>query len=271
MGTKEQYNWFNDPRNFMPNYDFGPGLRGSAQFAKDSFDYMAGMAAGMQRKPYRSRARWAFKGSRGTKVRRKSVARQNTISAPMARRIDTKYSDYTAVINNLKNTTPQSWSISNIAQGASEGQRIGNDIRFLKFIISLEIAHGSTLEDQTFRFLLFYDKTGNSDSSVAASKLFNADGGGNVTPQSLRNVNNLEDYVLLLDKLILIPLMHGTNHGRRILQFEIKTSIGQRYSGAAGSTVVKNPIHAMILTNLPNTTTAATGYLAIRQIYSDVC
>lgn len=270
--SAENYNRFNDPRNWMPNYDFGPNLRGAgAQFAKDSFDYMAGMAAGMGRKSYRSRARWAFKGRTGTKVRRKSVARQNTISAPMARRIDTKYSDYTAVISGLKNTAPQSWSISNIAQGATEGQRIGNDVRFLKFIISLEIAHGSTLEDQTFRFVLYYDKTGNSNAAIAASNLFNTDGGGNVTPQSLRNVTNLEDYVLLLDKLIYVPLHHGTNHGRKILQFEIKTSIGQRYSGAAGTTVVKNPIHAMILTNLPNTTTGATGYLAIRQIYSDVC
>lgn len=271
MGSTADYNRFNDPRNFMPSYDYGPNLRGSAQFAKDSIEYMAGMASGMGRRPFRSRARWAFKGSRSTKVRRKSVARQKTITAPMARRIDTKYSDYTAVISGLKNTAPQSWSISNIAQGASEGQRIGNDIRFLKFIISLEIAHGSTLEDQTFRFVLYYDKTGNNNTSPAASSLFNTDGGGNITPQSLRNVTNLEDYVLLLDKLVSLPLHHGTNHGRRILQFEVKTSIGQRYSGAAGSTVVKNPVHALLLTNLPNTTTGATGYLAIRQIYSDVC
>lgn len=271
MGSTADYNRFNDPRNWMPNYDFGPGLRGTAQFAKDSMDYMAGMAAGMSRKSYRSRARWAFKGNRGTKVRRKSVARQKTITAPMARRIDTKYSDYTAVIAGLKNTAPQSWSISNIAQGASEGQRIGNDIRFLKFIISLEIAHGSTLEDQTYRFVLFYDKTGNSNSAVAASNLFNTDGGGNVTPQSLRNVTNLEDYVILHDKLIYIPLMNTATHGRKILQYEVKTSIGQRYSGAAGSTVVKNPVHVLMLTNLPNTTTGANGYLAIRQIYSDVC
>jgi len=271
MGTKEQYNWFNDPRNFMPNYDFGPGLRGSAQFAKDSFDYMAGMAAGMQRKPYRSRARWAFKGSRGTKARRKSVAQQKTITAPMARRIDTKYWDYLTGITNLRSTSAISYQINNIAQGAAEGQRIGNDIRVLKLLVSIELSHGSSIEDHTYRLIFFVDKTGNSNAAVPATNLFLADPAGNVTPQSLRNITNLEDYQILMDKMFCIPINSTQSHGRRVYQFEIKTSIGQRFSGAGGGTIVKNPIHAILMVNLPNVTTGAGGYLSVRTIYSDIC
>lgn len=271
MGTKEAYNWFNDPRNFMSTYDFGPNLRGGAQFAKESMDYMAGMASGMSRRPFRSRARYAFKGSRSTKSRQKSVARQKTITAPMSRRIDTKYTDFTNSVSGLKSSAPQSYVLSNIAQGSGEGQRIGNDVRLLKFIISLDIIQGSTLTDQTFRMLLFYDKTGNSNASVPQTNVFNADVNGYITPSSLRNVTNLEDYVILLDKMFRIDMNFNAAHGQRIFNFEVKTSIGQRYSGAAGTTVVKNPVHVMLLTNALNATTGASGQLLVRTIYSDVC
>jgi len=261
MSNWADYNWFNDPRN----YDYGPNLRGAGSAFK------AGMDSMLNRKRPRSGARWAFKGSRSTKVTRKSVAKQRTITAPMARRIDTKYYDYPATISGLKNTAPQVWMISSIAQGAAESQRIGNDIRILKLIVSVELVHGTSAEDQTFRFLLICDKTANNNTALTASSVFNSDGGGNITPQSLRNVTNLEDYQILLDKMIRIDSNYNAAHGRKINQFEVKTSIGQRFSGSASTTIVKNPICAVLLTNSTNTTTGASGYLMIRQIYSDVC
>lgn len=271
MGSAADYNRFNDPRNWMPDYDFGPGLRGTARAFKESADYFAGMAAGIGRKPFRSRARWAFKGSRRTKARRKSVAQQKSITAPMARRIDTKYTDFSTSISGLKSSAPQSYVLSNIAQGAGEGQRIGNDVRILKFIISIDMIQGSTATDQTFRMLLFVDRTGNSNASVPQTNVFNADVNGYITPSSLRNVTNLEDYNILLDKMFRIDMNFNSSHGQRVFNYEVKTSIGQRYSGAAGTTVVKNPVHVMLLTNALNTTTGASGQLLVRQIYSDVC
>lgn len=253
------YNYFNDPRNWEGN------LRGAKNVFKEGMDAMLAV-----KRPRANRGRYAFKSCRKTKAYRKSPVQQKTITAPPSRTIDTKYSDVYGTIAGLKNSAPYQYSCPAIAQGAAEGQRIGNDVRILKLIVSLELSHGSSTLDQTFRLIIVRWKTGNDGTSPGLSSVLKIDNSGFYTPNSFRNADSLEDFEILLDKQILIDNNYSASHGARCNQYMINTCFPQRYSGAASTSIIRNPIWAWVVTNQPNTTTGATGQLLIRTIYSDV-
>jgi hypothetical protein len=71
--------------------------------------------------------------------------------------------------------------------------------------------------------------------------------------------------------MVVLQTTDSSNHGRKVLQYEVKCSIGQRFNGALSTSIVKNPVNFMMLTCSSNATTGASGYISIRQVYSDVC
>ena len=260
-------NQYDDPNFYLQQY--GPYLRGANDMVAAAERAYARRRAAKTN--WGKRATWKFKGRLRTRARKYSVARQRTVLAPMSRTIDTKYVDLKATISGLKNTAPLVFIVGEVAQGNAESQRVGNDIRVLKYLISIELKHGSSNEDQTFRILLIRAKTNNSNAAVAASDVFESDANGNCTPASLRKVANLEDYEILLDRLVLIKNSYAAQHGIVDKQFMVNVAIGQRYSGSGATTIIRNPVHMMLLTSSTNTTTGASGQYNIRTIYSDVC
>jgi len=264
--SEAQYNWFNDPRG----YDWGPNLRGAA--FKAGMDAMGGAyqrwsTSGAKR----GRGKYAFAKNRRTKVTNKSAVKQKSITAPMSRSIDTKYIDNKLVLANIQSTQPYQLIIGEIPQGSAEGQRVGNDIRILKYVIALELVHGSSTLDQTFRIVMVRAKTVNTNGNPGITSVFDNDANARVTPSSLRNINSLEDFEILLDKKVYLPNQYASAHGIKTFNYQILTSFPQRYSGAAATTIIRNPVWVYILTNVPNAVTGASGQLNVRTIYSDVC
>lgn len=259
------YNYFNDPRNWA-QYDWGPNMRGSGTAFKQGMDTMLG------RYKVRGRLQGAYKLSncRKTRSRRKSVLRQKTVTAPMSRKMDTKYLDFKLALSGIKTTALTQVIVGEIPQGSAESQRIGNDIRMIKYLVSVELIHGSERLDQTFRIVMVRAKAAQTNAVPSLSNIWNTDVNGNYTPLSLRNVNELEDYEILLDQMILIDNNYSASHGVRCKNYEINTCFPQRYSGSGATTVVRNPVFLYIMTNSINTTTGASGQITIRCIYSDI-
>lgn len=263
--SQSAYNWFNDPRN----WEAGNGnLRGTA--FKAGMDAMGAAFQKWRGSGARSRGRYQLSGYRKTKAYKKSTVKQKTITAPQSRVIDTKYIDFTSAISGLKSTASQVYGILAVPQGAAESQRIGNDIRILKFLVSIEFVHGSSTNDQTFRILLVRAKAHNTSADPGIGTILQNDQAGNKTPVSLRDVNSLEDYEILLDKMVMVPTNYNASHGQRVCQYEVKTAFPQRYSGAASSTCIRNPVFLYLLTNTANVTTGATGQVNVRTIYADI-
>jgi len=248
------YNYFNDPRNWMSD-----NLRGSYASFKDA----------MQPPRKRPRGRYSFKGNKRTKVFNRSTVKQRTITAPMSRSIDTKYKDTDAMVTSIRSGGAQTVYIGGIAQGSAEGQRTGNDIRILKMLVSWNIKAGSSLFDQTYRLIIVRHKTGQDNSNPGLNNILDLDYNNEYTPVCFRNVLQLEDFEILLDKMI--HLINDYENGNKIFQYEIKCSIPQRYSSTSADSIVRNPIHAFLLTDAPNATTGGSGQLLVRTIFSDVC
>jgi len=259
------YNYFNDPRNWEP----GTGnLRGTA--FKAGMDAMGAAFQKWRGSGTRSRGRYQLSGCKRTRAYKKSSVKQKTITAPQSRVIDTKYIDSLSAITGLKSTVPVVVGLSAIPGGSGESQRVGNDIRILKYIISIEFIHGSSVNDQTFRILLVRVKAHNTNADPGIANILINDQAGNKTPVSLRDVNSLEDFEILLDKMVLLPSNHSTSHGQRVCQYEVKTCFPQRYSGTGSTTVIRNPVFLYLLTNCANTTTGASGQVNVRTIYADI-
>jgi hypothetical protein len=128
------YNWFNDPRNWEAG---SVNLRGTA--FKAGMDAMGSAFQKWRGSGARSRGRYQLSGCRKTKAYKKSTVKQKTITAPQSRVIDTKYIDFTSAITGLKSTASQVYGVVAIPGGSGESQRVGNDIRILKFVISIEL------------------------------------------------------------------------------------------------------------------------------------
>jgi len=260
------YNYFNDPRAWY-QYDWGPGLRGSASAFKAGMDTMLNPKYSRRG---RLQGKFSLSKCRSTRTRRKSVLRQKTVTAPMSRKIDTKYLDFKLALSGIKTTALTQVIVGEVPQGTAESQRIGNDIRLIKYLVSLELIHGSERIDQTFRVVMVRAKAAQTNAVPSLSNIWNTDVNGNYTPLSLRNVNELEDYEILLDQMILMDNNYAASHGVRCKNFEINTCFPQRYSGAGATTVVRNPVFLYVMTNATNTTTGASGQITIRCIYSDI-
>lgn len=248
------YNQFNDPRNWD-----------GAFFTNLNKKYAPQATRGV------GKIRYRFSKCRKTRSRMVSNVKQKTITAPISNRTETKYLDYKATITGIKyNANAGPTIIGEIPGGSTEGQRIGNDIRVMGYYLSVQYTHGSSVVDQTFRFILFRYKTGNSSTSPGISDLLNGDASGLYTPSSFRSIGSLEDYEILLDKTTLIDSNYASNHGLRVWNARVTTCFPQRYAGTAASGVIKNPVFYVILTNAPNVTTGAVCDVSIRTMYTDV-
>lgn len=215
--------------------------------------------------------RYMLKGCRKTRSRIKSNVKQNSITAPASRVIDTKFIDQLGTITGLKNSAPAGNIVGDIAGGSGEGQRVGNDIRIIRVLVSLRLKHGSEVTDQTYRLIVFRYKVGNSGTQPAITDLLDNDSTGNVTPVSFRKVGSLEDYEILLDKTLVIKNQTGsTNHSVLVRNFQIDTCFPQRFSGTGTGTIIRNPMFYSIVTDAPNTTTGASGQIAFRIMFSDI-
>lgn len=258
------YTYFNDPRNWVDS-GYTPNLRGSKYMFKDAMESFMGSLP-----KRRSPGKFKLSKARRTKTYKRSAVKQKTITAPQSRTIDTKYLDLKQALSGLKNTAPIAYIVGEVPQGSAEGQRIGNDIRVIKYIVTFEIAHGSSTLDATYRIIMARYKTGNSNTDPGIGTLIDSDANSNRTPLSLRNVPSLEDWEILLDDTIVIDNNYAASHGLRCRNYCINTAFPQRYSGAASTTVIRNPVFVYIVTNVANTTTGATGQLNIRTIFADI-
>lgn len=264
MGSQQAYNYFNDPRNWAA-YDWGPNLRGTASAFKAGMDTMF---SGVPRR--RFKGRYSLSKCRRTKTTSKSVVKQKSVTAPMSRVIDTKFIDQKFALSGIKSSASYANIIGNIATGTGEGQRVGNDIRIIKYLISLELIHGSTNVDHTFRVIMVRAKTGNSNTIPSISEIINTDQSANYSPLSLRNMLSIEDYEILLDKMIRIDNNYAASHGAKCLNYQVNTCFPVRYSTSTDSSICRNPVFIYILVNAANTTTGASGQLTVRTIYSDI-
>lgn len=252
------YNYFNDPRNWVA--DATKNLRGTQQYFKEIYMPRHRM----------QRGRWYLGKRKRTKSRVKSSVRQRSITAPVSRTIDTKYKDTLVSLTGIKNTASQSASVGTIAQGSGEGQRIGNDVRILKILVTWQIKHGSSTNDQTFRLIIVRGITHNTDSDPGINNIVDVDQAGNRTPLSFRNVLSIEDFEILLDKTVRVDSNYSSSHGVRCNNYEINCAIPQRYGSSAATSIIRNPIWAYVLTDQDNATTGASGQLNFRLIFSDV-
>jgi len=216
-------------------------------------------------------SRYMLSKCRRTRSRNASAVRQKTITAPQSRVIDTKYVDRVTTYSGLKLSTPIEAGLNDIAGGSGEGQRVGNDIRLVKILVTWQIKHGSDNLDQTYRLIIVRYKTGNTATGPGIASLLNTDASSSYSPNSFRNVPNLEDFEILLDKkVLLVQQQVAVSHAVRTFQYSIDVCIPQRFSGSGSNTIIRNPLFAYIVTNATNTTTGASGELSFRTMYSDI-
>lgn len=214
--------------------------------------------------------RYRLSKCRKTRSYKRSPVSQRTISAPASRVIDTKYVDQLTTYTGLKRSVAIMNIVGDIQGGSGEGQRVGNDIRLIKYIVTWEAQHGSSNLDQTLRLIMVRSKTGNSATAPALSEIINLDGRSTYSPTSLRHVNSLEDYEILLDKVMMLPCEVATNHALKTASYNVDVCFPQRFSGTGSGTVIRNPVFYILLTNGDNTTTGGLGTLSFRIMYSDI-
>lgn len=221
-------------------------------------------------KVQRARGRYMLKGCRKTRSYTRSSVSQKTITAPVSRVIDTKYNDVASTFTGLKNSASLDFGGNVVNGGSNEGQRVGNDIRVIKYILTLEIKHGSDQLDHTYRLIGVRHKTGASHANPTIQAILNPDANSNYTPLSLRNVLNIEDFEILIDRTFVVPNSSASNHGLTVKNFQIDTCFPQRYSSTASADLVRNPVWWFLLTNVTNTTTGCSGQFIRRMMYSDI-
>jgi len=250
------YNAYNDPRNWDGAF---------FQKTRKFYNHLNGVTAGSQRTP-----KYRLSKCRRTKSYRRSALKQRTITAPISTKTDTKYLQLTFQDTGLKSNASKSRIVGEIPGGSAESQRVGNDVRILKYWLSFEILHGSSTLDQTFKFFLVRSKTGNSNAVPSILTIVDTDYNGVATPASLRNVGSLEDYEILWEDTILVESNYANQHGVRVKQYMVNTCFPQRYSDATATNVIRNPVFLYMVTNCLNVTTGAQVNTTVRVMYSDI-
>jgi len=249
----------------------GAAAYGTYRAAKGAYNLVGRMRAKRPSPRGNLNSRYMLSKCRKTRVYKRSPLSQKSITAPNSRVVDTKYVDQLNTFTNLKGTAAVTFIIGDIQGGSGEGQRVGNDIRMIKYIVTYQIKHGSESTDQTYRLLLVRSKTSNSATAPALSDILNNDPTVIVSPTSLRNVGSIEDFEILLDKLIYLPNNTGaTNHSLKTFTWNVDVCFPQRFSGTGSGTIIRNPVHCFMITNSANTTTGASGHMSTRIIYSDI-
>jgi len=260
MGSRF-YNSYIDPRNY---------LRGGTSSFRAGMDAMLSSMQTAKRSK-RIFRRYQLDKCRKTRAYKKSPVSQKSIMAPNSRMIDTKYVDQLNTFTGVKSAAALALIIGDLQGGSGEGQRVGNDIRMIKYIVTLQLKHGSESTDQTYRILYVRALTQNSNAVPSLADILNNDPTGLATPTSLRNINQLEDFEILLDKVLYLPNHTGaTNHALKTWSWNIDCCFPQRFSGAGSGSIIRNPVYVYMVTNAANATTGASGNLTTRIIYSDI-
>jgi len=249
----------------------GAAAYGTYRAAKGAYNLVGRMRSKRPAPSGSFGSRYKLSRCRKTRAYKRSPVQQKSVSAPASRVIDTKYVDLVTTFSGVKSTAATGGLVGAIAGGTGEGQRVGNDIRIIRYLVTMRLKHGSESTDQWFRLLMVRSKTGNSDTNPALTDILNNDSNSNTTPMSLRNVNNLEDWEILLDKTIKLTNHTGAlNHSVALQQFQIDTCFPQRFSGTGSSSIIRNPVFWYLVTDAPNTTTGALGQITFRIMYSDI-
>jgi hypothetical protein len=181
---------------------------------------------------------------------------------------ESKNYDVVAAFSGLKSTAPfVLFNFTTVATGTSNGTRVGNNVRLMQILLSIEIKEGDPDVNSTYRVLIV--KCKNGVLPAASTDLLNADANGAITPCSLRNVDNIKDFDILLDNSFRVSDVPSVGGANVVKQYKINTCIAQKYNANTAASIVDNPLVLYILSSAPFGTTGATGQYNIRTLYTD--
>lgn len=219
----------------------------------------------------RGRVSYNLKGCKRTKSRTRSVISQKYLKVPTSTKTILKNVDVNYALSVSAAASASFANIGGVPTGSINGTRHGNDTRVLQLYVTLSIIGSDNIKSQHFRVLIVRSKTGNDGSAPAISNILTLDPDSNYTPLSLRNIDTINDYEILLDKMINItdndPV--GTQNSA-IYNFKIDTCFPQKYNGTTATSVSMNPVHMYVVTDQTATSTSAVAKGSIRVMYSDI-
>jgi hypothetical protein len=252
------YNMYNDPR--VRSY-----LRGNLPSAATIRSWGPGRSGGYGK-------RYKTKGSVKTSWRRASVVTEKRLKIPRTLKISQKYIDGEYLPAVQSTASYATGAFGTVVSGAAESNRIGNDTRILGLFVTWSVIGGAPGRDCTFRLIIVRYKHGQSNTDPTINQILNTDVNGNYTPLALRNVEKLDDFEILLDEMLFAQHVYSTQTTTMVrnANYKVNCSFVQRYTGTTAASIEMNPMFAYVLCDAPFNTTAGTGQLSIRTVYSDV-
>lgn len=158
---------------------------------------------------------------------------------------ETKYIDTVVNTNtNFDNTTGQMNALSLCSQGVSDTSRIGNSILCKHLTINWAVSlNNSNTNGNRFRLIIFIDKQNAKGVAPSATDILTA-----VTPTALKNVDNLDRFVILRD------IMGNVDPDKPVVNGKIYIPLHRlhtKYDGTLGqqSDLAENGIYLLGLTN----------------------
>jgi hypothetical protein len=139
-------------------------------------------------------------------------------------------------------------------------------VRLIKIIISLELVEGSPDANCTYRVFLFKCKNG---AVPVFGDVFGDDANGYKTPLSLRNIDNIKDFDVLLDDMFRVTDVASTGGANVVKNYNVNTCIAQKYNSTTAASIVDNPLMLYIISSGAFGTTGASGQINIRTLYTD--
>lgn len=214
-----------------------------------------------------------------------SATRQREVRVNCPRTLPTKYIDQLPAASTTDAGTVYTFGqVCPLATGTSDGNRVGLNVDIHEMEITCELKNGIVgntgtqySQDETYKILVLCYNNGQTNADPGITGFINADVGGFYTPNSLRNVPNIDDYTVLAEKTCFIPSVISainTQNAKRSYSFcvKFKTPIRQRYNSNANTGICQNPIFAYVLTDTAHTGTGGVNSsvsMSIRSIYTD--
>lgn len=201
-----------------------------------------------------------FKGKGYTNPKIGRMAKDLAIVKSMVNAEKEIYTALTLTAQNVDVTTPYFQPITNVAEGTAHGQRDGETIKLHGFRWNSRFSQQNSVTNPLFVKMWMVKYIGPRGSTPAVSTFLKPDFDGNYSTMSERNEDHYSSYVVISKtglKRIPTDSVSGQTQFCLSKQYgKFKRGAHQRYSGAAGTTLLTDQIYILIVTSGGDTATS---------------